>query len=75
MSSAVRAREREHLPSHPAVLARRIRSEFEEMPCLRLTLRQAARFWSVDPDTCHAVLEQLVADGFLVHGRHGYGRA
>ena len=75
MSMVVRARERERPSSHPPALARRIRSEFQEMPCLRLTLPQAARFWSVDPDTCRAVLETLVAEGFLVHGRHGYGRA
>lgn len=75
MSMVARARDRERASSHPPVLARRIRSEFEEMPCLRLTLPQASRFWNVDPDTCRAVLDELVADGFLVHGRYGYRRA
>ena len=45
------------------------------MPCLRLTLPQASRFWNVDWETCHAALDQLVADGFLVLGRFGYMRA
>jgi hypothetical protein len=61
--------------SSPAVLSRRIRAEYEEMPCLRLTLPQASRFWNVDRETCFAALEQLVAEGFLVLGRFGYMRA
>jgi hypothetical protein len=74
MSTVVRARDRERSLSRPPVLARRIRSEYQEMPCLRLTLPQASRFWNVDLETCRTVLDQLVADGFLVHGRYGYGR-
>ena len=58
-----------------AGLSQRIRSEFAEMPCLRLTLPQASRFWSVDRETCRAALEQLVAEGVLVQGRFGYMRA
>ena len=66
---------RDRVTSNPPVLAQRIRAEYEEMPCLRLTLPQASRFWHVDQDTCRTVLEQLVTDGFLVHGRFGYMRA
>lgn len=58
-----------------AALSRRIRDEYEEMPCLRLTLPQASRFWNVDRQACLAVLDQLVAEGFLVLGRYGYMRA
>ena len=57
------------------MLARQIRGEFEEMPCLRLTLPQASRFWNVDADVCRSVLDQLVQDGYLVLGRFGYMRA
>lgn len=57
------------------LIARRIRGEYEEMPCLRLTLRQASRFWNVDVETCRRVLDQLVSEGFLVHGRSGYTKA
>jgi hypothetical protein len=73
MSLAIRRSER--VPSGAAALSQRIRAEYEEMPCLRLTLPQASRFWSVDRQTCHAALDQLVAEGFLVLGRYGYMRA
>jgi hypothetical protein len=59
----------------PPALARRIRGEYEEMPCLRLTLPQATRFWNVDREVCRSVLDHLVAEGFLVHGRFGYMKA
>ena len=43
----------------------RIRGEYLEMPGLRLTLAQAARFWSLDQRTCARVLDALVAMRFL----------
>jgi hypothetical protein len=46
-------------------LVRRIRAEFEEMPGLRLTLRQAARLWGMDPASCRAVVDALVGTSFL----------
>lgn len=70
MPMVARAVERVPVP----VLTHQIRGEYEEMPCLRLTLAQASRFWNVDMETCRSVLEQLVADGFLVRGRFGYMR-
>jgi len=57
-----------------ARLIGQIRGEYEEMPCLRLTLPQASRFWNVDRDTCRAVLDALVAEGYLTEGRFGYMR-
>jgi hypothetical protein len=39
----------------------RIRAEFEEMPGLKLTLRQASRLFNVDLDRCERALTQLVA--------------
>lgn len=44
----------------------RVRGEYLEMPGLRLTLAQAARFWSLDHGTCTRVLDALVKAGFLV---------
>jgi hypothetical protein len=73
MSLAIRALERASLPT--ASLSQRIRAEYEEMPCLRLTLPQASRFWNVDQGACLAVLDELVGEGFLVLGRFGYMRA
>ena len=72
MPLATRALER--VPSPAAALAQRIRAEYEEMPCLRLTLPQAARFWNVDRATCLAALDELVDEHFLVLGRFGYMR-
>jgi Fic family protein len=51
----------------------RIRGEYLEMPGLRLTVKQACRFWSLDEQTCARLLEQLVAAGFLARiGQDGY---
>jgi hypothetical protein len=72
MSLAIRVLER---VSSPAALSQRIRAEYAEMPCLRLTLPQASRFWNEDREMCRVVLDQLVAEGFLVLGRFGYMRA
>ena len=42
-----------------AELAQRIRQEFEEAPCLQLTIEEGARFWALDPATCTEVLVWL----------------
>jgi hypothetical protein len=49
----------------------RVRGEFLEMPGLRLTEAQARRLWTVDAATCAAVLERLIAAGFLFCTRDG----
>jgi len=49
----------------------RIRSEFREMPGLRVTLAQAARLWHLDPGTSESFLNALVVDGLL--RRHADG--
>ena len=46
-------------------LVRRIQAEFEEMPGLRLTLRQAARLWALEQEVCLAVINALVGTSFL----------
>jgi hypothetical protein len=43
----------------------RIYAEYEEMPGLKLTLRQASRLFNVDVPTCERVLVELVAAGLL----------
>ena len=43
----------------------RIRSEFREMPGLRVTLAQAARLWHLDRGTTEVLLNTLVVDGLL----------
>jgi hypothetical protein len=43
----------------------RLRSEFQEMPGLRLTAVQIQRFCGVDPLICQTVLDALVESNFL----------
>ena len=46
-------------------LVERVRSEFLEMPGLRLTPAQAARLWGLDTTVCQHVIQALVASAFL----------
>ena len=48
-------------------VVQRIRAEFNEMPGLRLTLRQAVRLWGIEEPTCKAVIQELVNSKFLQH--------
>lgn len=50
----------------PPSVSHRIRSEFLEMPGLKLTLAQAQRLFGLDPVVCRALLRDLVEGGFLV---------
>src|SRR5262245_3143643 len=43
----------------------RVRSEYREMPGLRLTAAQAERLWQLDHRDCEVVLGELVDSGFL----------
>jgi hypothetical protein len=54
-------------------LTQRIREEFEEAPSLRVTVREASRFWDLDEMTTQQVLGRLRAAGFLtVDSDHRY---
>ena len=55
----------------PASLLSRIRGEYLEMPGLRLTFPQACRLWHLETTTCTAVLEDLIAEGFLYQTKDG----
>jgi DNA-binding IclR family transcriptional regulator len=52
-------------------LLQRVRGEFLEMPGLRLTPAQAARFMSLDRSMCAELLEALVQSGFLARTPDG----
>jgi hypothetical protein len=57
-------------------LLHRIRSEFLEMPGLRLTPAQAARLWALDRHTSERLLDGLTLMGFLFKtGEGAYVRA
>lgn len=49
----------------PAQVVRRIRSDYLELPGLKLTLAQAARLWALSDEAAAAALEELTAAGFL----------
>ena len=46
-------------------VARRVLAEFEEMPGLTLTARQAARLFGLDQHTCRVVLDTLLDSAYL----------
>jgi hypothetical protein len=48
-----------------ATIADRVRSDFEAMPSLELTLGQAVRVWNLGADDCRYVVDALVDAGFL----------
>jgi hypothetical protein len=49
----------------------RIRSEFMEMPGMRLTAAQVQRLCGIDALVCEAVLKALVDSKFLTHHADG----
>ena len=54
---------------------RRVRSEFDEMPCMRVTLRQACLLFGLSETVSLWVLSSLAREGFLEQARDGeYGR-
>jgi hypothetical protein len=50
---------------HQTALINRVRSEFNEMPGLQLTLPQASRLWGMEPAACQTVIDALVDASFL----------
>jgi DNA-binding MarR family transcriptional regulator len=52
-------------------LVRRVRSEFNEMPGLRLTPAQAARLLGLDQPACQRVIDALVRAEFLRRANDG----
>lgn len=45
--------------------AERVRSEYLEMPGMRLTRRQVQRLCGIDPALCDAILDSMVESRFL----------
>lgn len=52
-------------------LLRRIREEFREMPCMRLTEAQSARLFGLSQAVCARVLATPVSEGTLWRGSDG----
>ncbi len=55
----------------PVEMLRRVRSEYHEMPGLKLTGEQAQRLWDLDARLCERVLAALVETKFLRRTRDG----
>jgi hypothetical protein len=43
-----------------------VRADYDEMPGLRLTLKQGQRLWSIDAVTCQELLDSLIETRYLV---------
>ena len=71
MSMAIRREREEVVRDRGMVLIGRIRSEFLEMPGMRLTAAQAARLWAEDLRITERLLDELAATGFLYKNRVG----
>jgi hypothetical protein len=52
-------------------LDRQIHRAFDALPVMRLTRAQFGRLWQADHDTTQAVIDRLLASGFLVEGGDG----
>ena len=52
-------------------VVRRLKSEFLEMPGLKLTEAQARRLWALDAASCSYVLDNLVKTNFLFRTADG----
>jgi hypothetical protein len=53
------------------VVARRVLAEFEEMPGMALTVRQASRLFGLDEKVCQMVLDALIDLAYLREIRDG----
>ena len=61
-------------PAPPAEIfevIKRVRSEYEEMPGMCLTLPQARRLLGLDQHTCADIMDVLIDRGFLRRTRDG----
>ena len=56
------------MKEHHRKMVQRIREEFDEIPGLRLTAREASCFWAIDEATCELVFAELALQGFLAQG-------
>jgi hypothetical protein len=53
------------------VVARRVLAEFEEMPGMALTVRQASRLFGLEEKVCRRVLDALIDMAYLREIRAG----
>jgi hypothetical protein len=46
-------------------VAERVRAEFEEMPGLALTVRQASKLFGLENEICRSVIDRLIDAAYL----------
>ncbi len=63
------------LEDRSSVLRLRVRGEYHEMPGLCLFVDQAARLFGLHPTEAQALLESLVAEGYLRSTPRGFVRS
>jgi hypothetical protein len=47
------------------LVTKRVRAEFDEMPGMTLTMRQASRLFGIERETCKTVVDRLVRTHYL----------
>jgi hypothetical protein len=67
-SPLVRLKESRRNPPSREQVIERIRAEFRDLPCLRLTRGQAQRLFGLRADVCERVFQALVDEGLLTLG-------
>src|SRR5262245_21318632 len=70
---ANRSRERRDLEAR-AALVNRVRREFDDMPGLSISLRQASRLLGIPAEVCTRIFNRLVSDGLLAVAANGIYR-
>src|SRR5215472_1953839 len=71
IGSASRRGDNVGAPQSMSPLAIRVHAEYREMPGMRLTVRQAARLFSLAPDVADAVLHELRRASILACSNDG----
>jgi hypothetical protein len=74
-TATVRVRSDQPSMAGLAPLLSRLRNEYDEMPGLCLTPRQAQRLCGLEQEACHHALAMLVEAGYLRSTPRGYVRA
>ena len=47
------------------LVTERVRAEFEEMPGMTLTMRQASKLFGIEREICQTVVDRLVTTSYL----------
>lgn len=58
-------------PAADTHLLERVRAEYREMPCLRLSKAQMQRLWQLDRLECDTIVETLIASRVLRDAGNG----